>query len=128
VTNRKEPDLEVGAVETAMREEPVSIAPVEPEQVDSVPHYPQVADLTGQEMAEIRARADSVDEALKRAQAAQAEALHTAKMHQFAQEALSALIGQIIRSRDLDPSLRFRVDLDTARVVPVGPAAPSLVR
>lgn len=91
---------------------------------DWVPEYPTSADLTGPEAAEVRLRNDVVDKAQKAAQAAQEDAVQAARLAQYAQEALTGLLGNIIRSKGLDPSLRYRIDLERGAILPMGPLNP----
>lgn len=113
--------IESGETETG---QVTSIAPANLEALSSedfAPEFPIQADLTGPEASDIRVRNDAVDKAQKAAQAAQEEAIQAARLAQYAQEALTGLLGNIIRSKGLDPSLRYRVDLERGAILPMGP-------
>jgi hypothetical protein len=121
VARPKAPEIESGAVEDGMREETLQPVLEEPTQILPVAR-PTGAELTGAELAEIKVRSDTVDKAAKIAAEAREEAVHAARMHQFGQEALTALITNLIRAKDLDMTLQYRVDLDRGAIVAVGPA------
>lgn len=119
--------IEEGEVETGQTEDPkIRVLPAgdaapepEPEPETALP---VVAELTGSEVGEIRVRNDAVDKAQKAAKAAQDEAFHLARLAQYAQEALSNgltnMVGSRIARKQLDPSQQYRVDLDRGLIVP----------
>jgi hypothetical protein len=116
--------VEAGQVETEQREE----SPVTSDAEHGIVQLPVAdvrppteAELSGPEVAEIRARNDAVDKAGKAVEAARDEWLQATRLAQYGQEALTGLIRNLIQQRGLDPGLRYRVDIDRGRIVPMGP-------
>lgn len=105
--------IESDAVETEMRD-------------DSPPPEPKAnqAELTGPQMAQIRVRNEATDKANKLAQEAQMAAQQAVLLAQYAQEALTAYVGQLIGVHDLDQGFQYQVDLNRGRLVAVARIAP----
>lgn len=119
--------IEAGAVETEMTDTsgaPSVPAPGTEEDAAPIP-FPANAPatqavLTGPQLAEIKARNETVDRANRDARAAQDEAFQKARLAQFAQEALTTHVGQLIAWHDLDPDHRYHVDLNRGMIVSDG--------
>jgi hypothetical protein len=119
--------VEAGAVETEQRTE----KPVQSDAEHDVVQFPTAdpnagrspteADLTGPEVAEIRARSESVDKASKAVNDAREAWVQASRLAQYGQEALTVLIRERIIAKGLDGTLRYRVDMDRGKIVPVGP-------
>ena len=118
---KKQPEpapVEAGEVATEQRvEEPVADVVV-PFPAASAPTE---AELSGPEVAEIRARNDSVDKAAKAVDVARDDWVQASRLAQYGQEALTVLVRNLIVQKGLEPTLRYRIDIDRGRIVPVGP-------
>lgn len=124
--------VEAGQVETEQRDESASAEhavvpfPDSPKSAPPPPPPPPTsADLSGPEVAEIRVRNDSVDKATKAAEAAREDWVQASRLAQYGQEALTGLVRNLIMQKGLDPALRYRIDVERGRIVPVGPVGPT---
>lgn len=137
MTKPRPAPIEAGAVETEMRtgdmpdvpgEDAPNGASIEDAQLAPEPMEPEPmpteAALTGPEMAEIRVRNDAVDRANKDAAATQEEATQKARLAQYAQEALTGGVTNLIMSKGLDPNYRYQVDMERGRIVNRGRFLP----
>ena len=117
------PEIESGEVETEQRQDAPVPSDAQHEAVVQFPAsvLPAEAELTGPEVAEIRARNDTVDKAAKAVETLREEWVQASRMAQYGQEALTALIRELIKAKGLDPDLRYRVDIERGRIVPMQP-------
>lgn len=123
--------IEAGVAPTEM-ETTVVPAPADavPGEAEPAAPLPTTVDLTGPQVAEIRQRNDAIDEALREAQELERSAASIAKdaerarlLAQYAQEALSQGINNLITASGLDPAFRYQIDLKRGRIIPAGPIA-----
>jgi hypothetical protein len=121
--------IESGAVETGQvtgdsAPTPINGAAAAPAPEPEPQPLPNEADLTGPEMAEIKVREAAVDRANREATDAQSDARQKALMAQYAQEALTGGITNLIRGKGLDPTYRYQIDLERGRIVNRGRLGP----